>query len=205
MDKYEKLVHLQNELQKMKNAGITKAEIICPDDCECCKEYKNKPLLIDELKTLPMSKCENEFCTGRFGAVVEFQNTNTEQILKEEYTVKKHWFHWVMPSIISILFCWTLIVPVFMLLYTFLRWKLDKIYIKDGCLYSRLGIIIIDKKAIPIKQISFITVKADIVSEWLKMGCIYVQSSAFSNDIRYLYIKDPDKMVSVVNNLKKIL
>lgn len=131
--------------------------------------------------------------------------TGKEKIDNYEYVIQKHWFHWVMPVIWSVIFCWTLIVPFIMLLYTFLRIKLDKIYIKDGCLYSRLGVILIDKKAIPLKQISFITVKADIISEWLKMGCIQIQSSAIASDITYLYIKEPDKMVEFVNNYKKML
>lgn len=201
----EKLKNLKSELDKMENSGISRVNIICSNDCDCCKNYKGRVIAIKELDKLPMENCPLENCTGRFGAIVEFDTNGKEKIENYEYVIQKHWFHWVMPAIISIIFCWTIIIPVLMLLYTFLRMKLDKIYIKDGCLYSRLGIILIDKKAIPLQQISFITVKADIISEWLKMGCIQIQSSAFASEIRYLYIKNPDKMVEFVNNYKKVL
>ncbi len=121
----------------------------------------------------------------------------------ESYEAKKHWFHWVMPVIFSILLCWTIIIPIWLLLYTFLRIKFDKIEVKEGCLYSRMGLIIIDKKTIPLEQISFISIKADILSEMMHMGSIEVQSSAFAKAIRYLWIKEPQNLIDFINRCKK--
>lgn len=122
----------------------------------------------------------------------------------EVYSAKKHWWFWVPPILVSLVFIWTLIVPIWVMLYAFFRWKLDKIEIKDGCLYSRMGIIFIDKKTIPLDKISFVTEKSDIISELLKFACIQVNSSAFGKDIEYPCIANPTKFVDYINNYKKI-
>lgn len=123
----------------------------------------------------------------------------------ENLTVEKHWFTWFMPSLISIICICTLVlipVAIIIMLYTFLRWKFDKIEFKDGCFYSRIGLIMINRKSIPIEQISFIDIKADFISEAMHMGTIQVQSSAFAKAISYNFIKEPEKITQYVNAYK---
>jgi membrane protein YdbS with pleckstrin-like domain len=120
----------------------------------------------------------------------------------ETYVAKKHWWFWVPYITLSILFIWTLIIPIWLILWAFFRWKLDKIEIKDGCLCSRLGIIIIDKKTIPLEKISFVSEKQDIISEMLGFACVQIQSSADSNAIIYPCIANSAEFVKKINELK---
>ena len=92
------------------------------------------------------------------------------------YTAKKHWWFWIPYIFLSILFCWTIIIPIWLIIWAVLRWKLDKLEIKDGCLYSRTGILNIDKKSIPLEKISIINIKSDIISEALNFGQIEVKN-----------------------------
>ena len=117
----------------------------------------------------------------------------------ENYKAEKHWYFWMPGIFMSIILCFTIIIPIFILFWTWLRWKLDVLEIKDGCLYSRMGVICIDKKTIPLEQISFISVKTDVLSEAMKFGCIQVQSSAFAKAIQYPCIKNPDELINFVN------
>lgn len=121
----------------------------------------------------------------------------------ETYEAKKHWWFWMPYIFIAILFIWTLIIPILVILWAILRWKLDKIVIKDGCLYSRMGIIFIDKKTIPLEQISFVSEKADIISQWLGFACIQVNSSAFGKAIEYPCIANPEALIKFINEHKK--
>lgn len=120
----------------------------------------------------------------------------------ETYTVEKHWFTFVPPLFWSVILSFTVIMPFIIMFWALLRYKLDKIEVKDGLLCSRIGVIAIDKKTIPLDQISFITVRNDIISEWMGFGCIEVQSSAFAKAISYLYIKNPQGLVDFVNKNK---
>lgn len=118
------------------------------------------------------------------------------------YKAEKHWWFWVPYVIFTLLLCWTIIIPIWLILWGLLRWKLDKIEIKDGNLYSRMGIIFIDKKTIPLDKISFITEKTDIISEWLKFGAIQINSSAFGKAIEYPCIKNPQGFIDFFNKAK---
>ena len=62
----------QSTLQSIKELGIKKVELICPHNCECCKNLFNKKLSIDEVPQLPREECQLERCFGRYCAVVEF-------------------------------------------------------------------------------------------------------------------------------------
>ena len=86
--------------------------------------------------------------------------------------------------------------------YAFLRWKADTLEIKDGCLQSKKGVIFIDKKTIPIEQISFISEKTDIIAQSMGFGTIQVQSSAFAKTIDYLFISNPGEFIKRVNEYK---
>ena len=122
----------------------------------------------------------------------------------EKYEAKKHWWHWVSPIFWSILLCWTIIFPIIILLYAFLRWKLDKIEVKEGCLYSRLGIIFIDKKTIPLEQISYIGESTNLIAQWLGFGDIQVQCSAFAKAIEYPCIINAQELIKIINDNKSI-
>ena len=121
----------------------------------------------------------------------------------ETYEAKKHWWFWVPPVTNSLIFLITLILPIWVMLWAILRWNLDKIEIKDGCLYSRMGIIFIDKKTIPLEQISMVSEKTDIIAQWLGFGTIEVQSSAFGKTISYPWINNPAEFIKRVNDYKK--
>ena len=121
----------------------------------------------------------------------------------ENYIAKKHWWFWVTPALVSILFLFTLIIPIWVMLYAILRWNLDKLEIKDGCLYSRMGIIFIDKKTIPLEQISFVSEKTEIISQWLGFSCIQVNSSDFGKAIEYPCIANPSEFIKFINEHKK--
>lgn len=123
----------------------------------------------------------------------------------ETYEAKKHWWFWMPPVFVSLVFIWTVIIPIWYLLWAFLRWKLDKIEIKDGCLQSRMGIIVIDKKTVPLEQISFVSEKQDIISQLLGFACIQVNSSAFGKAIEYPCIANPSEFVKFINDNKKAL
>lgn len=118
----------------------------------------------------------------------------------ENYIAKKHWFFWVVPSVISILFIWTIIVPIIVMGWAVLRYKLDVIEYKDGCLYSRLGVLNIDKKAIPIDKISMVSEKTNIIAQLLGFGSLEVQSSAFNSTIIYTCIEKPTDFITFLNN-----
>ena len=60
------------DLRGFKKTGIKKVELICIDDCECCKDIKNKKIPLSEIRELPMKECPLELCRGRYCAVVEF-------------------------------------------------------------------------------------------------------------------------------------
>lgn len=121
----------------------------------------------------------------------------------ENYIAKKHWWFWMAPIVVSLIFLITLIIPIWVMLWAVLRWKLDKIEIKEGCLYSRMGVLFIDKKTIPLEQISFVSEKSDIISQWLGFSCIQVNSSAFGKAIEYPCIAEPSKFIEVINQNKK--
>lgn len=121
----------------------------------------------------------------------------------ETYVAKKHWYFWVPYILMSVLFIWTIIIPIWLMLWALLRWNLDKIEIKEGCLYSRTGIIVIDKKTIPLEKISFVTEKSDIISESLKFACIQINSSAFGKAIQYPCIANPAEFIKFINDYKK--
>lgn len=121
----------------------------------------------------------------------------------ETYEAKKHWWFWVAPTLTSLILLITIIVPIWVMLYATLRWYLDKIIIKDGCLYSRMGVIFIDKKTIPLEQISFVSEKTNIISQWLGFSCIQVNSSAFGKAIEYPCIANPAEFIKVINDYKK--
>lgn len=59
-------------LKEFKKANIKKVELICADNCECCKDIKNKEIPISEIRELPMKDCPLDLCRGRYCAVVEF-------------------------------------------------------------------------------------------------------------------------------------
>ena len=56
----------------MREAGITKVELICFQKCECCVKLMNKEIPIDKAPELPMKDCPLEKCFGRYGAIVKF-------------------------------------------------------------------------------------------------------------------------------------
>ncbi len=130
------------------------------------------------------------------------QISSNELENQETYIAEKHWFFWVMPVIVSLLTIITVILPIFIMGWATLRWKLDKIEYKNGCLYSRLGVIFIDKKAIPLEKISVVSEKTDIISELLGFGSLVVQSSAMDSTITYTFIQKPTNFIEFLN--KKI-
>lgn len=135
----------------------------------------------------------------------------------KSYEAKKHWWSWLLPVSIALIITLLIlpvslsevyglflyIIPILIILWPALRWKLDKIEIKDGCLYSRMGVIFIDKKLIPLEQISFVTEKMNIFSQFLGFGSIIIQSSAFAKAIDYPYISNPSEFVQAINEAKK--
>lgn len=120
----------------------------------------------------------------------------------DTYIVKKHWFFWVAPIIWSLIFLPLVIIPIIILTVAFLRWKLDKIEVKNGCLYSRMGLFSIDKKTIPLSQISFISEKTNILAQCFGFSTIEIQSSAFAKDIFYPCIANASAFVDFVNSHK---
>lgn len=135
-----------------------------------------------------------------------------------DYQVKKHWLFWFGPGLFSfsfflivfpfifepVLFLCFLPIVLFPLLWAFLRWKFDIIGIKNGNFYSRLGIIFIDKKMIPIEQISFISQRQNFISNLLKCSNIEIQSSAIGNNniIKYSDIANAEEFISIINDTK---
>lgn len=137
-----------------------------------------------------------------------------------KYEVKKHWLFWGSPvlfSCILLAFVWplflfptTFLVAALIILIPFtwasLRWKLDIIQIKEDCLYSRIGVIFIDEKNIPLEQISFISQHKNIISSLLKCSDIQIQSSALGNNniIQYRDIANAEEFISIINETKNI-
>lgn len=85
-DKYDWNVLLQivwkfqfssRDLQSYKKNGIKKAKIVCIDDCECCKDLKNKIISVSNLKELPIKECplDCRVCSGAvYQAVFDFDD-----------------------------------------------------------------------------------------------------------------------------------
>lgn len=120
----------------------------------------------------------------------------------ENLEIKKHWLWWGWFVVFSILTVWSLIFPILILGYAFLRWKLDKIEIVDGILKSREGLICINKKAIPLDKISMVNTNTNFISEMLHAGDLIVQSSAENNAIKYSCIENPEIIVDFINKNK---
>lgn len=136
----------------------------------------------------------------------------------EKYVLEKSIFMWVKPFLIAG-FCalvglcssdldktttivW-LAIAIVIILHTLLRWQFDKIEYSDGFLNSRIGIISIDKKSIPLNKISMVSEQTNIIAQLFGFGDILVQSSAASSDIKYKYIDKPQDFVKFMNEKLK--
>lgn len=129
--------------------------------------------------------------------------------MSKKYVAKKHWWFWILPISYSLIFLllatiWQgmLLFIVWIMIWAILRWKFDKIEMKEGCLYSKMGIIFIDKKTIPLEQISFVSEKMDIISQLLGFACIQVNSSAYGKAIEYPCIANSSEFVKTFNEFK---
>lgn len=91
------------------------------------------------------------------------------------------------------------LIGIFIILFGFLRYKVDKIEIRENQLYSRLGLLNIDIKTIPLDKISMVSVKTDIMSQLFNYGTIVVQSSAVNSTIIYPFIENPTEIVKEIN------
>lgn len=90
-------------------------------------------------------------------------------------------------------------IGIFVIIWALLRYKFDKIEIDENQLYSRLGLLNIDIKTIPLNKISMVSVKTDIISQLFGFGTIAVQSSAISSTIMYPFIDNASEIVNQIN------
>ena len=117
----------------------------------------------------------------------------------EKLEIKKSkWF------IYKFIFLGVILLPIlfigaFVILWALLRYKFDKIEIDENQFYSRLGLLNIDIKTIPLNKISMVSAKTDIISQLLGFGTIEVQSSAMNSTIMYPYIDNVSDVVNKIN------
>lgn len=135
---------------------------------------------------------------------------------------RKHWFYWFVPVSISMLIAslivaciyildiynidgfvllWLMFIPVVILFCYWLRWQFDKIEVKNGCLYSRIGIILIKKEIIPLDKISYLSENTNLIGQIFKCGSLVIQSSADGKQIVYPLIYNPSEFIKKVNQL----
>lgn len=135
---------------------------------------------------------------------------------------EKHWLYWFVPvsisSIITLLIfasiyildknnidglvlLWLMIIPAIILFCYWLRWHFDTIEVKDGCLYSRNGIIFIKKEIIPLEKISYLSEETNLIGHIIKCGSLVIQSSADGRKIIYPLIYNPTDFIKKVNEL----
>ncbi len=65
-----------NGIERMKLNGIKKVKLICHENCTCCLNYKDKPILLSKIKELPITECESvTFCSGAgYVAVLDYDD-----------------------------------------------------------------------------------------------------------------------------------
>lgn len=63
---------VKSTLENMKETGIKKVELVCPEHCKCCKNMFNKAIPIEKAVKLPREDCPLNKCFGRYAAIVEF-------------------------------------------------------------------------------------------------------------------------------------
>lgn len=63
---------VKSTLENMKQTGIKKVELVCPEHCECCKNMFNKAIPIEKAVKLPREDCPLNKCFGHYAAIVEF-------------------------------------------------------------------------------------------------------------------------------------
>lgn len=136
----------------------------------------------------------------------------------QEIQLYKHGFFFVKPFICSILIFIIISPAIFVnpkddwmigplamaisllpLIWAFLRFKLDKIEIKNGQLYSRIGLINIDTKTIALNKISMVSAKKNLITMLFDFGTIEIQSSAINSTITYPYIANITQIVNIIN------
>ena len=135
---------------------------------------------------------------------------------------KKHWIYWFVPVSVSLLITlfisasiyfldinnidglillWGMIIPAMILFCYWLRWHFDTIEVKDGCLYSRNGILLIKKEIIPLEKISYLSEETNLIGSLVKCGSLVIQSSADGRKIVYPLIYNPAEFIKKVNEL----
>ena len=149
-----------------------------------------------------------------------------EGAIMKTIRAKKHWLYWFVPVSVSLLITflivasiyilhinnidgfvllWLMMIPTLILFCYWLRWRFDTIEVKDGCLYSRIGILKIKKEIIPLEKISYLSENTNLIGQLIKCGSLVIQSSADGKEIVYPLIYNPSEFIKKVNQFNNLL
>lgn len=117
----------------------------------------------------------------------------------EKLEIKKSIWFIVAYVLLGIVLLPVFFIGIFVIIWALLRYKFDKIEIDETQLYSRLGLVNIDIKTIPLNKISMVSVKTNIITQLLNFGTIEVQSSALNSTIMYPFIDNASEIVTQIN------
>lgn len=154
--------------------------------------------------------CGNELCLENKEKPKEIKTE--EQIL---YTVEKHWVALIPTYFFGTCFLLTLFVPaknmeanliwlfVFAILAlpALLSFIFDKIEITNKSFNMRLGVLNIDRTNIPLKKINVYNIQQSIFGRILNYGNFVFQSAASTGTTAYKYVKNPQELVEIMNNI----
>lgn len=169
---------------------------------------------------------ENKFCPYCGTAIINSNissnlnsaTSNTEFVV---YRAKKHWMALLPVYLTLAIFVLgffvsydvqLLVNSIYYILFTVLIWAgtilrflLDKIEVTNKTFYMRQGIFNIDKLVLPVNKIQMVYVKQSLLGRLLNYGDMVFESGAKHGQSCYRYIKNPDKLNYVLNNLDEYI
>lgn len=76
LQQYENFIsYTKFDIEQMKNSGIKKVELICHENCICCKKILDKPISINKIKEIPIKDCPDDIiCSGTYVAVLDYED-----------------------------------------------------------------------------------------------------------------------------------
>lgn len=139
-----------------------------------------------------------------------------EKTEKEEYVIfsaKKHWITLVPCYIFGLLslmclFSGLIILVIPFLLYgifTYLRYKFDKIEITNKSFNLQWGILNVNRINMPLDKINTYYINQSFIGQLLNYGSFVFQSAAHSGNSSYNYITNPNKLIEIMNNIEQYI
>ncbi len=162
--------------------------------------------------------CGTAIINSNISSNLNSATSNTEFVV---YRAKKHWMALLPVYLTLAIFVLgffvsydvqLLVNSIYYILFTVLIWAgtilrflLDKIEVTNKTFYMRQGIFNIDKLVLPVNKIQMVYVKQSLLGRLLNYGDMVFESGAKNGQSCYRYIKNPDKLNYVLNNLDEYI